>query len=113
MISAKENNRKPLLLRAIVKTFGRFYIFVGLIQLLFSAVLRLVNEICEGLYDNAACEDSGLLRYNTESSLHLYVKKFQENVTHPMIHCHIPEGVKPQKQSSENLKSRNAVFVWT
>jgi hypothetical protein len=52
------------LLRAIVKTFGRLYCFVGLIQLVLSAVFRLVNEICKEIYDNAACEDLVLLGYD-------------------------------------------------
>jgi hypothetical protein len=43
-----------------VKTFGRLYFFVGLIQLILSAVFRLVNDICN---DNEACKDFGLLGY--------------------------------------------------
>jgi len=47
-----------------VKTFGWLYYFVGLIQLVLSAVFRLVNEICKEIYDNAACKDLGLLGYD-------------------------------------------------
>ncbi|GFG28327.1 hypothetical protein Cfor_09080 [Coptotermes formosanus] len=50
IITAKENNRKPLFLRAIVKTFGRFYIIVGLIQLIYSAVLRVAQPIFLGKF---------------------------------------------------------------
>jgi hypothetical protein len=62
--SAQKNKRKPSLLRAIVKTFGRLYCFVGLIQLILSAVFRLVNEICKEIYDIAACGDLVLLGYD-------------------------------------------------
>ena len=47
-----------------MKTFGWLYCFVGLVQLILSAVFRLVNEICKEIYDNAACEDLGLLGYD-------------------------------------------------
>jgi hypothetical protein len=47
-----------------VKTFGQLYYFVGLVQLIVSAVFRLVNEICKEIYDNAASEDSVLLGYD-------------------------------------------------
>ena len=47
-----------------MKTFGRLYCLVGMIQLVLSAVFRLVNEICKVIYDNAACEDLVLLGYD-------------------------------------------------
>jgi len=43
--SAKEKNRKPWLLRAIMKTYGKFYFFVGLIQLVVAIVFMLVSVI--------------------------------------------------------------------
>lgn len=50
IINAKTNNRKPLLLRAVVKTFGRLYCFTGLIQLVLSAVLRVAQPIFLGKF---------------------------------------------------------------
>jgi hypothetical protein len=43
--NAKEKNRKPSLLKAIVKTFGRLYFFVGLFQLILCVVFRLVSVV--------------------------------------------------------------------
>lgn len=50
IISAKINKRKPSLLRAIVKTFGRLYCLVGMIQLVLSAVFRVAQPIFLGKF---------------------------------------------------------------
>ncbi|KAJ4427649.1 hypothetical protein ANN_25297 [Periplaneta americana] len=41
---AKETKRKPRLLKAIVKTFGRFYFFVGILQFITWGVIRVNNS---------------------------------------------------------------------
>ncbi|PNF15051.1 hypothetical protein B7P43_G16818 [Cryptotermes secundus] len=48
--SAKEKNRKPWLLRAILKAFGRLYIFTGLIQLILFVVFRVAQPIFLGKF---------------------------------------------------------------
>lgn len=48
--SAKEKNRKPWLLRAILKAFGQLYIFVGLIQLVLFVVFRVAQPVFLGKF---------------------------------------------------------------
>ncbi|PSN41132.1 Multidrug resistance-associated protein 4 [Blattella germanica] len=46
--NAKENNRKPKLFKAILKTFGRQYSFVGLIQVLLYVIFRVAQPVLLG-----------------------------------------------------------------
>lgn len=57
---AKETKRKPRLLKAIVKTFGRFYFFVGILQFITWGVIRVAQPIFLGKF---------ILYFNKESKM--------------------------------------------